>query len=277
VKGAWGPYPRAVSRSPLDERLAGVLLAGGSGSRLQPLTARTNKHLVPVYLRPMIEYPLGTLLNAGLREVLVVSGRQHLGQVVDLLGSGAAYGEGVDFTYKVQDEALGIAHAIGLAERFAAGRRVAVLLGDNVMDDDGVPEAIRAFAALEPAVATCFLARVPDAKAYGVATVEGGRIVRIVEKPRQPESDLAVTGLYLYPPDVFDRVRRLTPSARGELEVTDLNNAYVAEGRMRYLVVERWFDAGEPGPWMRTQRYVEEHPERFTSARFRLREDGDAR
>lgn len=244
---------------------------------MQPLTARTNKHLIPVYLRPMIEYALGTLLNAGLRDVLVVTGRQHMGQLVDLLGSGAAYGDGVDFTYKVQDEALGIAHAIGLAERFAAGRRVAVMLADNLLDDDDVPETVRRFADADGAHAACFLARVADAKAYGVATVADGKIVKIVEKPPKPESDLAVTGLYLYPPDVFERVQRLAPSARRELEVTDLNNTYVAEGRMRHHLVERWFDAGEPGPWMRTQRYVEEHADRFPPARFRLREDGSPR
>jgi glucose-1-phosphate thymidylyltransferase len=225
----------------------------------------------------MIEYALGTLLNAGLRDVLVVTGRQHMGQVVDLLGSGAAYGDGVDFTYKVQDEALGIAHAIGLAEGFAAGRSVAVMLADNLLDDDGVSEEIRAFARGDGTHATCFLARVADAKSYGVATVADGPGGKMVEKPSKPESDLAVTGLYLYPPDVFDRVRRLVPSARKELEVTDLNAAYVAEGRMRHRMVERWFDAGEPGPWMRTQRYVEEHPDRFPPARFRLREDGPTR
>jgi glucose-1-phosphate thymidylyltransferase len=258
----------------LDDRMVGVLLAGGSGSRMRPLTLHTNKHLIPVYLRPMIEYALGTLLNMGLRNVLVVTGRHHMGKVVDVLGSGSAYGPGVELTYKVQDEPRGIAHALGLAERFALGRRVAVMLADNLVDDDRVYEAAHAFARAEPPYAMNFLARVKDPRAYGVATVKGGKVVKIVEKPKKPASDLAVTGLYLYPGDVFERVRRLSPSARNELEVTDLNNMYVAEGRMRCRRVSRWFDAGEPGPWMETQRYVEAHPERFPESRFRLRTEG---
>jgi glucose-1-phosphate thymidylyltransferase len=263
----------AADRRSRLEDLTGILLAGGTGARLRPLTERVNKHLLPVYMRPMIEYALGTLLNLGLERILVVAGREHLGQVVDLLGSGERYGPRVDFTYKVQPRAAGIADAILRGHEFAAGRRVAVALGDNVFDDDGtLADAAAAFAAADRPLAVNFLARVPEAAQYGVATVQGDRILRIEEKPLHPTSDLAVTGLYLYPPDVFERAAALAPSPRGELEVTDLNNAYAAEGRLAYRVVERWFDAGEPGPWMRTQRYVEEHPERFGPERFRHRD-----
>jgi glucose-1-phosphate thymidylyltransferase len=235
---------------------------------MAPLTRFTNKHLLPVYLRPMVEYALSTLLQLGLREVVVVTGRQHVGQVVDVLGSGAQYGD-VDLTYRVQEGAGGIAEALALAERFAAGRRVVVALGDNLIDDDGLSGPVGEFASAEPSHATCFLAKVPDARSYGVATVEAGRVVRVVEKPEHTDSDLAVAGLYCFPEDVFRRIATLRPSARGELEVTDLNNLYVAEGRMRFHLLDRWFDAGEPAPWMRAQRYVEENADRFGPSRFR--------
>lgn len=265
-----GTETPVVNAAPISERVAGVLLAGGRGTRMRPLTEHVNKHLIPVHLRPMIDYALGTLLGIGLTDILVVTGRRHMGQVVDVLGSGSEYGDGVEFTYKVQDEALGIAHALGLAERFAAGRRLAVVLGDNVFDDDGIPAAAAAFAAAEPPAAVNFLAEVENPRAYGVATIRDGRIVEIAEKPETPASNLAVTGLYLYPNDAFERIRHLQPSGRGEFEVSDLNNAYAREGRLRHHVIERWFDAGEPDLWMRTQRHVETHPERFGEVRFRL-------
>lgn len=252
--------------------MAGVLLAGGSGRRMLPLTAHTNKHLIPVHMRPMIEYPLGTLLGFGLREILVITGREHMGRVVEVLGSGQAYGDGVDLTYKVQDEAGGIAHALALAERFVGGRKLAVVLGDNVFDDDDLRGAVDAFAAADADYALNVLAQVPNPESYGVATLEEGRITNIVEKPTSPASQCAVTGLYLYPPDVFTKVTSLAPSARGELEITDVNNMYASEGRLQGYTTTHWFDAGEPGPWMRTQSHVAEHPERFTASRFQLRE-----
>ena len=252
--------------------IAGVLLAGGSGKRMRPLTAHTNKHLIPVHMRPMIEYPLGTLLGMGLREILVITGRGHMGSVVDVLGSGQAYGDGVDLTYKVQDEAGGIAHALALAEPFVGGRKVAVVLGDNVFDDDGLVPAFDAFAAGDASHALNVLAEVGNPESYGVATLDEGRIAEIVEKPTQPASRLAVTGLYLYPADVFGKVAALEPSARGELEITDVNNLYATEGRLHAYETKNWFDAGEPEPWMRTQAYVADHPERFPPSRFRLRE-----
>lgn len=252
--------------------MVGILLAGGAGTRMRPLTRYMNKHLIPVHMRPMIEYALSTLLGMGLRRILVVTGRSHMGGVVEVLGSGREYGDGVELTYRVQDEALGIAHAIGLAEDFAAGRRLAVILGDNLLDDDSVGDVAREFAAAEDSYAVNFLAHVDDPRQYGVATVQDGEIVEIVEKPEVPDSDLAVTGLYLYPEDVFDKVRDLLPSGRGELEVTDLNNAYRKQARLRAHVVDNWFDAGEPEPWMKTQRYVADHPERFPPERFKRSE-----
>lgn len=248
----------------------GVLLAGGSGSRMRPLTEHMNKHLIPVHMRPMIEYALGTLLGMGLRQILVVTAQRHMGQIVELLGSGRRYGEGVELSYRVQDEARGIADALRLAESFAAGRRVAVILGDNVFDDDGLGAAQRRIQAAAGPMAGVFLAQVDDPRAYGVATLKGDRVAQIQEKPDVPASNLAVTGLYLYPPDVFDRIRGLSPSARGEYEISDVNDAYAREGRLLHHRVKAWFDAGEPGPWMRAQRYVAEHPARFGPTRFGL-------
>lgn len=250
---------------------AGVLLAGGSGSRMRPLTEHLNKHLIPVHLRPMIEYALGTLLGLELTEILVVTAQRHMGQIVELLGSGRRYGEGVELTYRVQDRAAGIADALRLAEPFAAGRRVAVILGDNLFDDDSLGAAAARVAAAPEAAAGVFLAEVDDPRPYGVATVEGGRVVAIHEKPRHPASRLAVTGLYLYPPDVFGRLAGLRPSARGEYEISEVNDAYAREGRLVWHPVARWFDAGEPDPWMRAQRHVAEHPARFGPERFARR------
>ncbi len=251
----------------------GVLLAGGSGSRMRPLTEHMNKHLIPVHMRPMIEYALGTLLALGLRQILVVTAQRHMGQIVELLGSGRRYGEGVELSYRVQDEARGIADALRLAESFAAGRRLAVILGDNVFDDDGLPAAQQRVQAAPGAMAGVFLAQVDDPRAYGVASLKGDRVVAIQEKPALPQSDLAVTGLYLYPPDVFDRIRALSPSARGEYEISDVNDAYARENRLLHHRVSAWFDAGEPGPWMKAQRYVAEHPKSFGPSRFGLARD----
>ena len=262
-----------MARTALSEKVAGILLAGGSGTRMRPLTRHRNKHLLPVHMRPMIDYALGTLLTMGLSDILVVTGRSHMGQVVDVLGSGRDYGEGVEFTYRVQDEARGIADALGLAHDFANGRRLCVMLADNVLDDDTPREALRAFAYAEPPYAVNFLAEVEDPSAYGVARLENERIAEIVEKPAQPPSNLAVTGLYLYPNDAFEIIRELEPSGRGELEVSDLNNAYAREGRLEHALVTQWFDAGEPEPWARTCRYVQEHPEHFGPERFRLHEE----
>ena len=221
--------------------MKGIVLAGGTGSRLFPLTKVTNKHLLPVGREPMIFHPIKKLTDAGIDEILVVTGLEHMGDVVNLLGSGREFG--CRFTYKVQDEAGGIAQALGLAENFAAGVPVCVILGDNVFADSISPFA-SAFDRQRKG-ARVVLKRVTDPGRFGVAEVEGDRILRIDEKPKEPRSDLAVTGIYFYDARVFEAIRTLKPSARGELEITDVNNHYLSRGELRFDVLERWWtDAG---------------------------------
>lgn len=218
--------------------MKGIILAGGTGSRLYPLTKITNKHLLPVYDKPMIYYPLQTLMDAGLDEIMIVSGRGHAGDFLELLGSGAEFG--VHLTYEIQEEAGGIAQALGLAEDFADDDDVAVILGDNIFQDN-VLEAVQPF----ESGAHVFLKEVPDANRFGVAEIAGDHIVSIEEKPAKPKSNYAVTGLYLYDNDVFEIIYTLKPSGRGELEITDVNNEYIRQGAMSYSVLEGfWSDAG---------------------------------
>jgi glucose-1-phosphate thymidylyltransferase len=221
--------------------MKGVVLAGGTGSRLFPLTKVTNKHLLPVGREPMIFHPIRKLTDAGVEEILVVTGLDHMGDVVNLLGSGREFG--CRFTYKVQDEAGGIAQALGLAENFAGESPVCVLLGDNIFEQPIVP-FVQAYAEQRKG-ARIVLKRVQDPQRYGVAEVRGDRIVGIVEKPKAPKSDLAVTGVYFYDAGVYDVIRTLKPSGRGELEITDVNNHYLREGLLRYDELQGWWtDAG---------------------------------
>jgi glucose-1-phosphate thymidylyltransferase len=221
--------------------MKGIILAGGTGSRLFPLTKVTNKHLLPVGREPMIFHPVRKLIEAGIDEILIVTGVDHMGEVVNLLGSGREFG--CRFTYKVQDEAGGIAQALGLAENFAAGVPFCVILGDNVFQDPIGP-CVSAFERQRRG-ARVVLKRVEDPQRFGVAEVEGDKIARIVEKPKAPRSDLAVTGIYFYDANVFDMVRTLKPSARGELEITDVNNCYLRRGELQFDVFEGWWtDAG---------------------------------
>jgi glucose-1-phosphate thymidylyltransferase len=218
--------------------MKGVILAGGTGSRLYPLTKITNKHLLPVYDKPMIYYPLQTLIDAGLDEIMIVSGRGHAGHFLELLGSGAEFG--VHLTYEIQEEAGGIAQALGLAKDFADKDDVVVILGDNIFQDS-VRDAVQSF----DSGARIFLKEVPDASRFGVAEIAGDRIVSIEEKPALPKSSYAVTGLYLYGNDVFDVISTLKPSGRGELEITDVNNEYIRRGAMSFSVLRGfWSDAG---------------------------------
>src|SRR5262249_54785937 len=197
--------------------LKGVILAGGKGTRLGELTKVTNKHLLPVGPYPMVYYPLKKLVEADIRDILLVSGTEHMGDFVELLGSGREHG--CQLTYRVQDEAGGIAQALGLAELFCTGAGCVVLLGDNIFRDPLRP--VLAEANNPPDHAFVMLKKVPDPQRYGVAELRDGRIVRIVEKPRvPPPSDCAVAGIYLYPPDVFGVIKTLRPSERGELEIT---------------------------------------------------------
>jgi glucose-1-phosphate thymidylyltransferase len=221
--------------------MKGIVLAGGTGSRLLPLTKVTNKHLLPIGRKPMIYYPVEKLREAGIEEILIVTGVEHMGDVVGLLGSGREFGG--RFTYKVQDEAGGIAQALALAENFAAGDRIAVILGDNIFEDSLGEEAAQF--ARQPAGARLLLKEVPDPQRFGVAEIAGDRVVHIAEKPKAPKSSWAVTGIYFYDGDVFEIIRRQKPSARGEMEITDVNNAYIAAKTLTYGVIKGWWsDAG---------------------------------
>ena len=220
----------------------GVVLAGGLGTRLLPMTRVTNKHLLPVYDRPMIYYPMQQLVHAGIRDILVVTGGEHAGDFLKLLRNGQDFGLD-QLRYAYQEGEGGIAEALGLAEHFAAGEPVAVILGDNVFQDSLAP-AIRAFAS-QPKGALVLLKEVGDPERFGVATVVDGRIASIVEKPESPASSLVVTGCYLYDARVFDVIRGLTPSERGELEITEVNNRFAEWGELRHQVLDGWWtDAG---------------------------------
>ncbi|MCS6913647.1 MAG: sugar phosphate nucleotidyltransferase [Myxococcales bacterium] len=221
--------------------MKGIILAGGSGTRLMPLTKVTNKHLLPVGREPMIFHPVRKLVEAGIRDILVVTGTEHMGDVVGLLGSGRQFE--CEFTYRVQDEAGGIAQALGLARDFARGEKSAVLLGDNIFED-GIGLYVERFAR-QGRGARILLKEVNDPQRYGVAELDGDRVVRIVEKPEKPPSRYAVTGIYFYDDRVFDIISQLRPSARGELEITDVNNAYIARGELSFdLLSGFWTDAG---------------------------------
>lgn len=219
----------------------GIILAGGTGSRLGSLVRATNKHLLPVGDEPMIYHPLKKLTDAGVRDIMIVTGTEHIGLVVQALGSGRDFA--CEFTYRVQDRAGGIAEALGLARNFSAGERIVVLLGDNIFQDDITP-FIKKFDAQEKG-ARILLKEVEDPERFGVAEVKGERVVGIEEKPEQPKSKFAVTGIYMYDAAVFEIVKTLKPSGRGELEITDVNNAYIARKELAYDVLDGWWtDAG---------------------------------
>jgi glucose-1-phosphate thymidylyltransferase len=219
----------------------GVILAGGKGTRLGELTKVTNKHLLPVGPYPMVYHPLKKMVGAGLTDLLLVSGTEHMGDFVELLGSGKDHS--CRLTYRVQDEAGGIAQALGLAELFCHDVRTLVILGDNIFYDS-LKEHVAA-ANQKPDWARVFLKQVPDPQRYGVAEFRGDAIVSIEEKPKKPKSDYAVAGIYLYPPDVFNVVKTLKPSARGELEITDVNRYYLEKGRLGHTLLQGyWTDAG---------------------------------
>jgi glucose-1-phosphate thymidylyltransferase len=240
--------------------LRGIILAGGKGTRLGELTRVTNKHLLPVGPYPMVYYPLKKLTGAGVRDVLLVSGTEHMGDFVELLGSGREHG--CALTYRVQDEAGGIAQALGLAELFCGRQRCAVILGDNVFHDALGP--LLAEADAHPDWAWVALKQVPDPKRYGVAEFQGGTLVGIAEKPAQPKSDFAVAGIYVYPPDVFEVIRALRPSGRGELEITDVNQHYLRLGRLGFTVLNGyWTDAGTFDSLAVANQCVREKPPLF--------------
>ena len=226
--------------------MKGIILAGGNGRRLNPLTEVTNKHLLPLYDKPMIMYPLNTLLEAGVKDILIVTGKEYAGGFLKLLGSGRNFG--CRFTFEVQEDALGIAHALLLGEDFVGDDTCAVILGDNIYEDV-FAAAFAEFASAQTSTknrgAHLFLKEVTDAERFGVAEVKGDRIISIQEKPAHPQSNLAVTGLYLYGPTVFTSIKMLKPSARGELEITDVNNDYIKKGAATYTMLKGgWTDSG---------------------------------
>lgn len=236
--------------------MRGVVLAGGLGKRLEPLTRITNKHLLPVYDRPMIYYPIQTLVEAGITQILLVTGGTSAGDFLRLLGNGEEFGlKHLHYTYQRGEG--GIAEALSLAEHFASGEPIAVILGDNLVGESIRPSVER-FAA-SPHGARLLLKAVEDPWRFGVAQLDGDRIVGIEEKPAQPKSSYVVTGIYLYDAQVFEIIKTLTPSARGELEITDVNNAYLQRRQLAYDILDGWWtDAGLPETLYRAATLVRE-------------------
>ena len=222
--------------------MKGIVLAGGTGSRLFPLTKITNKHLLPIYDKPMIYYPIQTLVDAGIKDILLVTGGRNSGDFLRLLANGKEFGL-AHLNYTYQEGEGGIADALSLAEHFADGGKICVILGDNIIEKS-IADAVREFEK-QGRGARILLKEVSDAERFGVAELEGGRIAGIEEKPKKPKSNYAVTGIYMYDESVFDKVKTLVPSGRGELEITDVNNAYIREGTMTFSHLDGWWtDAG---------------------------------
>jgi glucose-1-phosphate thymidylyltransferase len=234
--------------------MKGVVLAGGTGSRLNPLTRVTNKHLLPIYDKPMIYYPIQTLVNAGIQEILLVAGGKNAGDFLRLLGNGRQFGlKHLNYTY--QEGEGGIAEALGLAEYFAAGEAICVILGDNIIENN-ICHAIESFKEGKKG-AKILVKEVADAQRFGVAEIHGEYVAGIEEKPKVPKSNFAVIGIYLYDATVFEKIRRLKPSARGELEITDVNNFYIHENAMTYEVLNGWWtDAGTFDSLLRANNLV---------------------
>lgn len=222
--------------------MKGIILAGGLGTRLFPLTKITNKHLLPIYNKPMIFYPIQTLINAGIRDILIVTGGNNAGDFLKLLGNGKEFGlEHVNYTY--QEGEGGIAQALDLAEFFADNDKIVVVLGDNIIEKN-IKRQVEAFEKQKKG-AKILLKKVHDPQRFGVPVFNGDKIIKIEEKPKEPKSDYAVTGIYMYDSRVFDIIKTLKPSNRGELEITDVNNDYIEKGEMTWDVLDGWWtDAG---------------------------------
>ena len=245
--------------------MKGIVLAGGTGSRLFPLTKITNKHLLPIFDKPMIYYPIETLVEAGIRDLLIVTGGRNSGDFLRLLANGKEFGlKHINYTY--QEGEGGIADALALAEHFAEGSKICVILGDNIIEGS-IAEAVRDFEQQERG-AKILLKQVDDAERFGVAEIKDGRIIGIEEKPKKPKSNLAVTGIYMYDQTVFEKTKTLEPSARGELEITDVNNGYIREGTMTFSYLQGWWtDAGTFESLHRAANLVHD---------TRLKQDGSA-
>jgi glucose-1-phosphate thymidylyltransferase len=234
----------------------GVVLAGGLGTRLRPLTSVTNKHLLPVYDQPMIYYPIQTLVNAGITDIMIVTGGNSAGDFLKLLGNGKAFGlKHLNYTY--QEGEGGIAEALALVEHFAAGESVCVVLGDNIIEGN-IAEAARAYKE-QGRGAKIILKRVSDPERFGVPELDGRNVISIEEKPAKPKSEYAVIGIYMYDENVYDIIRTLEPSGRGELEITDVNNAYIKRDEMTWQELEGWWtDAGTFESLLRASSLVAE-------------------
>jgi glucose-1-phosphate thymidylyltransferase len=236
--------------------MKGVILAGGTGSRLSPLTLVTNKHLLPIYNQPMVHYPIKCLINAGIDEILVVTGGEHAGDFLRLLKNGKQLGiRHLEYAY--QEGSGGIADALKLAQDFADGQPICVILGDNIIEKN-ITAAANNYREQKRG-AKILLKKVPDPQRFGVARLENNRIIEIIEKPKHPTSDLAVTGIYFYDQTVFDICATLKPSGRGELEITDVNNAYLKAGTLTHEILDGWWtDAGTFESLYRATKYVAE-------------------
>jgi len=244
--------------------MKGIVLAGGLGSRMLPLTKVTNKHLLPIYHKPMIYYPIETLVDAGIQEILVVTGGKNAGDFLRLMGNGREFGlKHINYTY--QEGEGGIAAALALAEFFADRKPVCVILGDNIIEDSIAPY-VENFKK-QGAGSRILLKEVDDPQRFGVAAIEGGRITRIDEKPEVPASRYAVTGIYMYDGEVFDIVKTLKPSARGELEITDVNNYYIQQGKLEYDILKGWWtDAGTFDSLLRASNLVAQKARKAAAA-----------
>ncbi|MEK6973435.1 MAG: sugar phosphate nucleotidyltransferase [archaeon] len=223
--------------------MKGIILAGGKGSRLRPLTLVSNKHLLPIYDKPMIYYPLGTLKEAGIKDILIVSGKEHAGDVFALMGSGKEFG--VKFTYKIQDEAGGIPQAISLAEDFVGNEKFVAINGDNIIFESISPFVKEFEKGKELSRVLLYKGTIEQAKKSGVAMLKGDNVLRVIEKPKEPKSTWAVIGVYMYTNDVFSVIKGLKPSARGELEISDVHNYYISKKALKASkLAKAWYDAG---------------------------------
>lgn len=262
IVGKDGPEAVVLSSAEYDQlrnretsqTIKGIILAGGTGTRLLPATKVTNKHLLPIYNKPMIYYPIETLVEAGIKEVMIVTGGNNPGDFLRLLGNGKELGLH-ELHYAYQEGAGGIAEALGLTRDFADNCKIVVILGDNIFEDN-LKHATESFRKQKKG-ARIFLKEVADAQRFGVAEVQKGKVMNIVEKPKEPKSNLAVTGIYMYDHHVYDIIKTLKPSERGELEITDVNNHYIQEGTMEYAILKGWWtDAGIPETLYRANTLV---------------------
>ncbi|MBI4210213.1 MAG: NTP transferase domain-containing protein [Candidatus Diapherotrites archaeon] len=238
--------------------MKGIILAGGNGKRLLPLTKRVNKHLLPVYDKPMIYYPLETLKKAGITDILVITGTDHASTIFSLLGSGKDFG--VNFTFRVQDEAGGLPQAIGLAKEFIGGDKFVSINGDNMLFDDIAP-FVKAFEnGKEKSRVLLYETTREEAAKAGVAVLEGEKVVKVVEKPKDPPTNWVVVGVYMYTPHVFEVIKTLKPSARGELEISDIHNFYIKDGSLKASKLKKeWLDAGSFDELLRANKIVAEN------------------